>query len=208
MEVLVAGSYNNSARNSAELYDPDTGTWSYTGNLNTAGGGTATLLPNGKVLVVGSPSVDARNSAELYDPATETWSVTGNLNTGRWYAHTATLLPNGKVLVAAGSFGGDDVLESAELYDPVTGTWSETGDLNEDRGTHTATLLPNGKVLVTGGYVAEVRHRRTAETDPSRTVESRQSRRRSPLTAVLPCLPTSLLLLRSQTINPIAVHLA
>jgi N-acetylneuraminic acid mutarotase len=149
-KVLVAGGDSNG--NGAELYDSATVTWSSTGNLNTPRGGhAATLLPNGKVLVVGSPGYGV-NSAELYDPATGTWSITGNLNTGRWYAHTATLLPNGMVLVAAGSEGGDDVLESAELYDPVTGTWSKTGDLNEDRGAHTATLLPNGKVLVAGGF--------------------------------------------------------
>ena len=149
-KILVAGGGSNG--NSAELYDPGTGTWRSTGNLNTPRGGhTATLLPNGKVLVVGSPGYGV-NSAELYDPATETWSITGNLNTGRWYAHTATLLPNGKVLVAAGSIGGDDVLESAELYDPITGIWTDTGDLNIDRGFHTATVLPSGKVLVAGGF--------------------------------------------------------
>ncbi len=56
-KVLVAGSYDEysdySALNSAELYDPATGTWSITGNLNRVGGDTATLLLNGKVLVTG-----------------------------------------------------------------------------------------------------------------------------------------------------------
>ncbi len=41
-------------QNSPELYDSPSGTWSYTGSLNTARmNHTATLLPNGKVLVVG-----------------------------------------------------------------------------------------------------------------------------------------------------------
>src|SRR5438445_572022 len=76
-KVLVAGGYNapNSALNSAELYDPATGSWSITGNLNTAGGfiGTATLLTNGKVLVAGGFDVNhSLNSSELYDPATGT----------------------------------------------------------------------------------------------------------------------------------------
>jgi hypothetical protein len=146
-KVLVAGGNDDGDYlNSAELYDPATGTWSYTGNLNKVRRGhTATLLLNGKVLVAGGNDYYSPpfNSAELYDPATATWSMTGNLNTGR-SGHTATLLPNGKVLVTG---GGD----SAELYDPATETWSYTGSLNTPRGAHTATLLLNGKVLVAGG---------------------------------------------------------
>jgi hypothetical protein len=157
-KVLVAGGYNNTigVLNSAELYDPATGTWTTTGNLNAARYyHPATLLPSGKVLVVGGRNSDtALNKAELYDPATGTWSTTGNLNTDR-FDHTATLLPNGKVLVAGGqgdcSEDGCFILNSAELYDPAAGTWSSTSDLNY-RAQHTATLLPDGKVLVAGGF--------------------------------------------------------
>jgi len=162
-KVLVAGGAQQSpdfaeqSLASVELYDPATGTWSWspTRNLATAREGhTATLLPNGKVLVVGGyddyvffPYVLA--SAELYDPATGTWSPSGNLGTAR-YSHTATLLPSGKVLVAGGAVAGIS-LSSAELYDPATGTWTNTGSLGTVRAGHTATLLPNGKVLVTAG---------------------------------------------------------
>jgi N-acetylneuraminic acid mutarotase len=158
-KVLVAGGFVNPATgqvtNSAELYDPATGTWSTTGNLNTGRAHhTATLLAGsgGKVLVAGgfscappSQTCSALNSAELYDPATGTWSSTGNLNSGRADGHTATLLLSGKVLVAAGAF------DNSELYDPATGTWSNTATLNAARRFHTATLLLNGKVLVAGG---------------------------------------------------------
>jgi N-acetylneuraminic acid mutarotase len=160
-KVLIAcgygtfGSQLSGPLNSAELYDPVTGTWSSTGNLSTTHGGeefTTTLLQNGKVLIVGgSPGFGALNSAELYDSATETWSLTGNLIQGRAY-HAATLLPNGEVLVVGGENGG--ILSSAELYNPATGTWRPTGHLNFARSYHTATLLPNGKVLVVEGYGA------------------------------------------------------
>ncbi|MGH9840109.1 MAG: kelch repeat-containing protein, partial [Blastocatellia bacterium] len=156
-QVLVAGGYNppfgDEFFSSAELYDPATGTWSYTGNLNSAvGSHTATLLANGKVLVVGGCCGPANNKkAELYDPATGTWSLTSNLNTER-FAHTATLLPSGKVLVAgSNTYTAAGPSDSAELYDPATGTWSSTGNLNTARGGHTATLLANGQVLVAGG---------------------------------------------------------
>jgi uncharacterized delta-60 repeat protein len=161
-KVLVAGGAGGDLLSpflvQSELYDPATGTWSQTGNLNVRRGSqTATLLPNGKVLVAGGsffipdlswdntrpPTVYYPVQSELYDPATGTWTQAGNLNSGR-DNHTATLLSNGKVLVA----GGSGI--SSELYDPATGTWSQTGNLNFAREYHTATLLPNGKVLVAG----------------------------------------------------------
>jgi len=160
-KVLVAGGNSGAGiqgiLNSAELYDPATGTWSLTASLNVPRSfSTATLLPNGKVLVAGgtsSPS-SVTATAELYDPATGTWSLTGNLNTTRFW-HSATLLQNGKVLIAGGHGGQDGPRHSAELYDPASGTWSVTGRLLNTGGAgrimHTATLLQNGKVLVVGG---------------------------------------------------------
>ena len=158
-KVLVAGGGNNGFLNSAELYDPATGTWSVTGNLNLARlRFTATLLTNGKVLVAGGfTNGDPTNTAELYDPATGAWSLTGNMNSPRAW-HSATLLRNGNVLIVGGLDEGgyvafSSLLNSAELYDPRTGRWSVTGSLNTGLGhvVHTATLLQNGKVLVAGG---------------------------------------------------------
>jgi WD40 repeat protein len=154
-KVLVAG---GSSDNSAELYDPATGTWSLTGNLKEARiDATALLLPNGKVLIAGgfnncaTASCVTLNSAELYDPATETWTSTGSLTTAR-LVHTMTMLPDGRVLVAGGwDFAANSNFNTAELYNPANGTWSRTGNLNTARAVHTATLLPSGKVLVAGG---------------------------------------------------------
>lgn len=52
--VLVAGSIMGDPETSAELYDPDLGTWMLTGAMKIKRQyPTATLLPSGKVLVVG-----------------------------------------------------------------------------------------------------------------------------------------------------------
>jgi galactose oxidase-like protein len=165
--VLVAGGSNDgdlaSTLSDAELYDPVTGTWGTTGNLNTpVVSHTATLLPSGKVLVAGGylpnfpqglAQPGSLDKAQLYDPVTGTWSYSGNLNARR-DSHTATLLPNGEVLVAGGyDWNSRADLNSAERYDANNGMWIATGNLNTARNRHTATLLPNGKLLVAGGNV-------------------------------------------------------
>jgi hypothetical protein len=141
---------------SAELYDPDTGTWTSTAST-MAERPTLTLLADGRVLATGGqePGVNGAPvaSAEVYDPETGEWSATGSMTTPR-YVHTATLLADGTVLVA-GSWGPDDVANaeaSAELYDPSTGTWRTTRSMGEVRYGHTATLMADGKVLVAGGF--------------------------------------------------------
>jgi N-acetylneuraminic acid mutarotase len=149
-KVLVAGGWDgNDYQATAELYDPDTGSWTITVSLSTARADhTATLLPNGQVLVAGGVNGAPLDQVELYDPTTGTWTVTDSLSTAR-FDHTATLLPNGQVLVAGGADG--EFSDQVELYDPASGTWSDADDLGTGHLYHTATLLLNGKVLVAGG---------------------------------------------------------
>src|SRR5207245_7513099 len=89
-KVLVAAGYGLAGPpfNSAELYDPASGTWNSTGSLNTKRfGHTATLLPNGKVLVVGGSNIGSNYvsgilSADSVEPATATWRRTVKPNIG------------------------------------------------------------------------------------------------------------------------------
>jgi N-acetylneuraminic acid mutarotase len=54
---------------SAELFDPSTGQWMNTGELNQSREDhMATLLPDGRVLIAGGDYGSALSSAELYDP--------------------------------------------------------------------------------------------------------------------------------------------
>lgn len=82
--VLIAGGNMRDGlallpSNSAEIYDPSTGTFAATGNmLGDHVCQQAHLLGNGKVLVAGG--YDAKggvSNAELYDPATGTFAATG-----------------------------------------------------------------------------------------------------------------------------------
>ena len=157
--VLVAGGVISAAgavTQSADLYDPSTGTFSPTGNMKEARvTQTATLLSStgtprdGDVLIVGG---SGDNTAELYNPTNGTFAfTTGNAITPREDA-TATLLNNGMVLIAGGvSFSTNEPTTSAELYNPATDTFTATGNLQNARFLHTATLLENGEVLLTGG---------------------------------------------------------
>jgi len=156
--VLIVGGQDSTAGvnlNSAELYDPATGTFNVTGSMAaTRLGHTATLLANGKVLMAGGDDVatccPTTPSAEVFDPTTGQFSHTGNMNTDR-YDHTATLLNDGKVLLAGGT-QGNGALASAELFDPTTGQFSTVGNMKSGRMSgHTATRLSNGAVVITGG---------------------------------------------------------
>ena len=114
--VLVAGGYSGlfpSPTASAEVFHPDTGTWSLVQSMSTERAEkTATLLKSGTVLLAGGVDAGYKelDSAEIYDPASGTWVPTPTMN---FYHedHTATRLQDGSVLIAGPSI-------DAELYLP------------------------------------------------------------------------------------------
>jgi hypothetical protein len=156
--VLIAGGDGNSppARltATAELYDPASGKFSWTGSMTTPRAfHTATLLTDGRVLLAGGENSSGFNSsAELYDPTSGTFEATGSMSGAR-QSHVAVLLHDGRVLVAGGDIGTGNRLVSAELYDPATGRFSATGAMTAELVGATATLLLDGRVLVVGANV-------------------------------------------------------
>jgi hypothetical protein len=157
-DVLVAGGYTSAglagALASAELYDPNTGTFRRTGSMMTPRGGhTATSLPDGRVLMAGGElATEVLNSAELFDPKTGGFTATGSMNMTRSWA-TGTLLADGSVLIAGGwaNTATTDDTNTAETYGPGAGTFTSIGSLVEARSNHTATTLTDGRILLAGG---------------------------------------------------------
>ncbi len=151
--VLVAGGWDGSGEGgapvgpphfaSAELYDPDTGTWTATGGMDRGRAKhAAVLLTDGSVLVSGGGALAA---AEIFDPGKGDWTAVGSMVRSR-QSHTATLLRDGTVLVTS-----PDRVAFAELFDPAGASWTAVPNPKPGRGGHSATLLRDGTVLVAGG---------------------------------------------------------
>lgn len=132
---------------SAELYDPQAGTFSPTGSMAAIREShTATLLKDGRVLIAGGRSgLTAQVSAELYDPRIGTFSPAA-FEAVCWGEYTSTLLQDGRVLLLS--------VYGSGLYDPSTDTYSGTDiELGSGEETmHTATLLQDGRVLAVGWF--------------------------------------------------------
>jgi N-acetylneuraminic acid mutarotase len=153
--VLFAGGYSALDQDTAtaEIFDPATNTFSFTGSLNAARHmHSATLLPDGRVLVIAGYALGWLSDAEIYDPATGQWTTTQPLYP-HGVCHTATLLNDGRVLVMAGakqsgSSGPDD---RVEIFDPIANRWQAAARHENTEGCHTATRLRDGRVLIAGG---------------------------------------------------------
>jgi len=156
--VLIAGGDGGgSVYNSAELFDPTSGTFTAVTAPMTSPRAihTATLLPNGKVLLAGgyngapaAPEVPAawNNTAELFDPTSGMFtSLLPNTMTSPRALHTATLMADGRVLLVGG-FNGSAVSATAELADFSARSFASLpAGMTVARLYHTATLLSSGK---------------------------------------------------------------
>jgi IPT/TIG domain/Bacterial Ig-like domain (group 2)/Beta-propeller repeat/Galactose oxidase, central domain len=153
--VLIVGGFDtNGTLASAEIYNPATGTFTFTGSLSTPRGShTAVLLNDGTVLIVGGndANFNVLASTEIYNPATGTFSGTGNMNSAR-VSPTATLLNDGTVLIAGGYDSTGTSLNTAEIFAPNSRTFTPAPNMSSARQSHTATLFNDGTVLIAGGF--------------------------------------------------------
>jgi TonB family protein len=114
----------------AEIFHPDSGTFTATEAHHVAG--PATLLKNGEILIVGADGIEA------FNPIANTFHADAP-PAGK--PATCVLLASGKVLVIGAP---------AEIYDPATQSFTPGPVLKGPQSGATATLLDNGNVLVAG----------------------------------------------------------
>ncbi len=159
-KILVFHTYSSSSQGepAAELYNLETGEWTYTGKpVIDRSDAVGTIIPSGFLLVGGLQGIQYLKSAELYNQETGQWSLTDSLKTdsGRLRG-TATLLPNNKVLITGGYKERSIEITPSELYDIKAKKFQEEAPMLYEgprggRANHQATLLQDGRVLVTGG---------------------------------------------------------
>jgi N-acetylneuraminic acid mutarotase len=156
-KVLVTGGHKDRREAmtvfaSAELYDPESGRFTATGNMARARHKHgATLLADGSVLIVGgSDNRDWQgqyDTAEIYDAGRGTFRAAGTMSSARFkLAGAVVTLANGRALVAGGA-------AAIEVYDAATDRWfTVDGQIDTARFFAAATPLRDGRVLITGGY--------------------------------------------------------
>ena len=129
--VLIAGGQDNDGNSlaSVEVYDPATGTFSVTGDMNsTRQSLTATLLESGQVLIAGGMEYYAHvlTSAELYQPTTLT--PTGLTSIMLSPESASLTVGSSQQFTATGTFSDNSsaILESAtwSTSDPTVATVS------------------------------------------------------------------------------------
>jgi hypothetical protein len=169
--VLITGGIGSDgvSLNTAELYNPTTGTFQPSGTMTAARSfHTSDLMTEGPlagdVLLTGGydSAGNTLSSAEIYNAATGVFQSVGGMFSARVYHSSLafTFAGTSYVLVAGGLSSTGTAINKIEVFDPATETFSSGGTMKAARQLFTATSLADPasaststtlNVLFTGG---------------------------------------------------------
>ena len=141
------------ALQSAELFDPESGTFEFTGNELSAARHSSGIsrLSDGRILICGGCprgndlSGSGVVAVDIYDPQKNRFEPVASLHQGR-SLHAQVTLRDGRVVVIGGA------RQDAEIYDPAKNAWKEsTGRLPTTLKDMKAFELFNGLIFIAGG---------------------------------------------------------
>ena len=155
--LILGGRQGGSLLTSAELFDPNAGTFTPAGVMPTRRAGhAAVLLPDGRVAIIGGEtepglgvgSAAAKPDVEYYDPTTRQYAAGPSDPDLSWVQPSATVLSDGRILVGRerlelgiGPVGGPVILDPASIL--VTPAMDGT-----DLTFGYVTSSPGGRALV------------------------------------------------------------
>lgn len=152
----ASGFAQNAALDTAELYDPETGKFSFAVNTLSAARQSFGIseLSDGRVLISGGNDTGNNlggggvTAVDLFDPETNSFRAIASLHFGR-ALHAQLTLRDGRVVVIGGA------QQNAEVYDPQHDTWSvSAGSLPTTLKDMKAFELCDGRVWIPGGQNA------------------------------------------------------
>jgi hypothetical protein len=139
---------------SAELYDPEAGTFSATGSMRESRSlFTLTMLSAGQVIAAAgmNDSREGFRSTEVYGPESDSWHDGPQLASEERVFHSAASLPSGRLLIGGGKLPDTHMLATVDVVD-LDGRAMVAPSLSIPHTVGRFVELESGRVLSVGGF--------------------------------------------------------
>lgn len=149
----ASGFLEKAALDTAELFDPKTGKFTFTANKLSAARQSfgISALNDGTILITGGNGAGNNlggtglTAVDRYDPETNSFRAVASLNFGR-ALHAQVTLRDGRIVVIGGA------QKNAEIYDPAKDAWTvSAGELPTTLKDTKAFELFDGRIFIPGG---------------------------------------------------------
>lgn len=152
-KVLVIGGHTQGfgITSTAEIFDPQTSSWTLYNIDNVHDGSSFVELSDGRFMFFGGFSSGGgsgqSNATTIFDPVTSIFSNGPTMNVSRAFS-TAVKLTDNRVLIAGNWYNTGD----AEIFDPITNTFTSIGIPISERSNPLVFPCNDGGAVILGGY--------------------------------------------------------